>query len=78
MTEDNALLMIQEICKIKKSSSYLDGQNIFWKWVNNQWLGKRSVWTFDLSACWLEETTLKNVKSFWCGENANYSEIFYK
>ena len=30
-------------------------------------LEKRSVWTFDFRACWLEDTTIDNVKSWWCG-----------
>lgn len=55
---------------------FLDENNIDWKFVNGICTGKRSVWTFDRRACWLEETTVDNVKSWWCGEDADYNEIF--
>lgn len=55
---------------------FLDKDNIAWKFVGDEWIGKRSVWTYDYRACWLEETTKDNVKSWWCGENADYSEVF--
>ena len=55
---------------------YLDKNNILWRIVDDEWVGKRSVWTFDYRACWLEHTTKDNVKSWWCGENADYYEIF--
>ena len=55
----------------------LDGNNVVWKVVDGEWIGKRSVWTFDRRACWLEDTTIDNVKSWWCGgEHADYTEIF--
>lgn len=58
--------------------SMLDANNIVWKVVDEKWIGKRSVWTFDKRACWLEDTTIDNVKSWWCGgENADYNEVFY-
>jgi len=59
--------------------SMLDANNIVWKIFNGKWIGKRSVWTFDRRACWLEDTTIENVKSWWCGgENADYNEMFYR
>ena len=67
------------LCKeLIKGTKYrfLDKNNISWKWVDSEWIGKRSVWTFDFKAVWLEETTLENVKSWWCGKEANYNEIF--
>ena len=58
--------------------SMLDSNNIIWKLVNDKWIGKRSVWTYDFRACWLEDTTIENVKSWWCGgKDADYTEIFY-
>jgi hypothetical protein len=65
------------LVKITGGSS-LDMNNISWKLVNDKWIGKRSVWTYDFRACWLEDTTIENVKSWWCGKNADYSEIFIK
>jgi hypothetical protein len=62
--------------RLGDSSSMLDGNNIVWKFINNEWIGKRSVWTFDFSACWLEDTTIDNVKSWWCGKDEDYKEIF--
>ena len=67
----------QLICSFNPKLSFLDSNNIVWKFVDNQWIGKRSVWTFDFRTCWLEDTTPENVKSWWCGKDANYSEIFY-
>lgn len=65
-------------CKNLEKSSFLDSNNIVWKWVDDNWIGKRSVWTFDFCACWLEDTTINNVKSWWCdGKDADYMEIFY-
>jgi hypothetical protein len=58
------------------NSRMLDVNKISWRWVNGEWIGKRSVWTYDFKACWLEETTKENVKSWWCGEEADYTEIF--
>lgn len=55
---------------------YLDGNNISWKIVDGEFIGKRSVWTFDFRACWLEETNIDNVKTWWCGKEADYSETF--
>lgn len=59
--------------------SMLDENNIVWKLIDGKWTGKRSVWTFDFRCCWLEDTTIDNVKSWWCGgKDANYTEIFYR
>ncbi len=55
----------------------LDENNIGRKLINNEWIGKRSVWTLDWRSCWLEETTPENVKSWWCGgKDADYNEVF--
>ena len=67
------------ICQTYKehNASLLDENNIIWKLLNNEWIGKRSVWTFDFMSCWLEDTTVSNVKSWWCGgKDADYNEIF--
>lgn len=58
------------------NSHLLDDDNISWKLVNDEWIGKRSVWTYDFRACWLEDTTEDNVKSWWCGKDADYNEEF--
>ena len=29
-------------------------------------------------ACWLEDTTLEDIKSCWCGKDSDYNEIFTK
>lgn len=61
------------------NASYLDSNNIVWKMIKGEWIGKRSVWTLDWRACWLEDTLSDNVKSWWCGgENADYTEVFKK
>ena len=56
----------------------LDANNVVWKLIDGKWIGKRSVWTFDFRSCWLEDTKIDNVKSWWCGgKDADYTEIFY-
>jgi hypothetical protein len=68
-----------DLCKeLIKGTKYrfLDKNNISWRWVDSEWIGKRSVWTFDFRACWLEETTSENVKKWWCGKESDYNEIF--
>jgi len=60
------------------NSRMLDENKISWRWVNGEWIGKRSVWTYDFKACWLEDTTKENVKNWWCGKDADYTEIFTK
>jgi hypothetical protein len=58
---------------------FLDKNNILWKVVNGQWIGKRSVWTKDWRACWLEDTEIDNIESWWSGsKDADYNEIFYR
>ena len=60
-------------------TAYLDSDNILWKIIDDQLIGKRSVWTFDFRACWLEDTTIENVKSWWCGgKDSDYTETFYR
>ena len=54
----------------------LDKNNILWKQTEKGLIGKRSVWTFDFRACWIEDTTIENIKSYWCGKDADYKEIF--
>ena len=68
-----------EIFTSKFGGTFLDANNIVWKNINDKWTGKRSVWTLDFRACWLEDTTMENVKSWWCGgEDADYSEILFR
>jgi len=59
-----------------KGSSLLDGNNVNWKVINGEIIGKRAVWTHDFRVCWLEDTTIENVKVFWHGKKANYQEEF--
>lgn len=56
----------------------LDKNNIVWKIVDGVWMGKRSVWTFDFRSCWLEYTSIENIKSWPCGKDSDYSEIIRK
>jgi hypothetical protein len=75
------MISTNDLCKeLIKGTKYrfLDKNNISWRWVDSEWIGKRSVWTFDFRACWLEETTLENVKKWWCGKESDYNEIFKK
>lgn len=72
----NHLLIQLLLLYLKPKSCYLDENNIIWKHIDDKFIGKRSVWTNDFRACWLEDTTLDNIKSWWCGKDANYDEIF--
>lgn len=59
--------------------SFADSNNVVWKIIDGKRIGKRSVWTFDNRSCWLEDTTIENVKSWWCGgKDADYDEIITK
>lgn len=69
----------KEFKSVGNGMSVLDGKtNIVWKFVNDVCIGKRSVWTKDNRACWLEDTIVENVKTWWCGKNADYTESFIK
>lgn len=59
-----------------ESASFLDSDNILWKMVEDNWIGKRSVWTKDYRAVWIEETEKENIEKYWCGKESNYSEVF--
>jgi len=59
-------------------ASLLDSNRIVWKIVNDSWIGKRSVFTKDYRACWLEETTKENIQTYWCGKHSDYTEIFLR
>jgi hypothetical protein len=64
-------------CIIEDSRGvFLDKNNIGWRIVDGEWIGKRTVWTYDFRACWLEQTTRENIKSWWCGKDSDYNEIF--
>lgn len=58
--------------------SFLDANKVIWRILNNNWVGKRSVFTADGKVCWLEETKPENVKAYWCGNTADYKETFTK
>lgn len=65
-------------CRILKGC-FCDSNNIVWKMdgPTGEWIGKRSVWTYDFRSCWLEDTVIDNVKSWWCGgPDADYKEEF--
>lgn len=69
--------VIGEVIATTYGGELLDSNKVVWKLIDGKWIGKRSVWTFDFYACWLEDTTINNVKSWWCGgKEANYKEIF--
>ena len=70
-------LIFKKIERDFKKSQLLDKNNILWKFINNEWIGKRSVYTKDLRSCWLEDTIEENIRTYWCGgKNANYKETF--
>ena len=66
------------IRRFGETASFLDKDKILWRIINNEWIGKRSVWTVDWEACWLEDITLEDIKSWWCGKDSDYNEIFTK
>jgi len=57
---------------------YLDGNNILWRIHDGKWIGKRSVYCLDFTCKWLEETIFEKIKSWWCGKDSDYQEIFYR
>ena len=68
----------EEIARFFPNTSMLDNNNILWKIINNEWVGKRGVYTFNNSTCWLEDVKKENVKLWLCGKNADYNEIFHR
>jgi hypothetical protein len=75
MSIDISNIICEAICR-NYGGTMLAGDNIVWKCVDGKWIGKRSVWTHDKRACWLEDTESENVKTWWCGKDSDYSEIF--
>lgn len=70
--------IIKSVLSLNNTYSSIDGNNIVWKVIDGKMIGKRSVWTLDWRSCWLEDTTKENVKTWWCGKDADYNEIFTK
>jgi hypothetical protein len=70
--------IIKSVLSLNNTYSFADKNNIVWKVIDGKMIGKRSVWTLDWRSCWLEDTTKENVKTWWCGEDADYNEIFTK
>ena len=76
MIHDKITNIISEVLIKNGGGSFHDANNIVWKVIDGNWIGKRSVWTKDFRTCWIEDTTIENVKTWWCGEDADYTEIF--
>jgi hypothetical protein len=77
MDYNNCSNVVGEVFCKALHGRFLDKNNIVWKIIKDEWIGKRSVYTLDLKACWLEDTTINNVKHWWCGgECADYTEVF--
>jgi hypothetical protein len=55
---------------------YLDKNNILWRISENGMIGKRSVYTENLRACWIDDLRGEKIMSYWCGENSDYQEVF--
>ena len=72
------------ICSILESNkdskpSYLDRNNVLWVLIDNKLIGKRSVCTSTFSVRWIEDVREGEViKSYPCGKDADYEEIFIK
>lgn len=75
LTKEAYIDFIKLICSDTKNS-YLDKNNILYKYVNGKFIGKRSVFTTEYKSCWIEETKPENVKYWWCGKDSDYNEIF--
>lgn len=78
-----------EVCLEDLSNAFgatiLDENFISWKYIDGKWIGKRAVTTNTNRACWIDEVNKfdtdkfkDSIKSYSCGEDADYSEIFYK
>lgn len=57
-------------------ATVLDSDNILWKNIDGNIIGKRSVWTKSFKSCWIDECKKEDIKSYWCGEDADYNETF--
>lgn len=63
---------------LEEKACYLDADHIRWQIEDGKWIGKRAVYTTDRRAVWLENTAPENVKLWWHGKDADYSEEFYR
>lgn len=73
-----SLIIAKQYIKTIGKGCILDGDNILWKLVDGKFIGKRSVWTSDNKAAWIEDTNSENISNYWCGgKDADYTEIFY-
>jgi hypothetical protein len=58
--------------------NYLDKNNISWKFIDNEWIGKRCVSSKEgFRYVWLEDVPSdETVHSYLCGEDKDYNETF--
>jgi len=63
--------------KTGNTHHFLDCKKKLWKLNDGIMIGKRSVWTKDKRCVWLQDTTIENVKTWWCGRESDYNEIFH-
>lgn len=70
--------MVAESIVNATGGCYLNKDNILWKTIDGEFIGKRSVYTTCLRAVWLEQVEKEclTIRSWWCGEDADYEEIF--
>lgn len=71
-------MLSEAICKFSTElkPSFLDNKNILWKISNGEWIGKRSVYTKELRACWINDLRGESIRSWWCGKESDYEEVF--
>ncbi len=66
----------EAFAKTQGNASYVTPDNICWKMHEGKWIGKRSVYTHDFRTMWLNEVDVKDIKTWSCGRDADYNEIF--
>lgn len=76
--EDNSLNICKIVAQMCGGCIEDTGKGILWKRIDEKWIGKRYVQTKGLSSKWLEEVNKEDIKTWPCGEGADYNEIFYK
>lgn len=70
-------IIAREFTKTLIGASYQDKNNILWKYIDDVFIGKRSVFCNDLSYAWLGDVNTSNIRSWLCGIDSDYEEIFY-
>ena len=71
--------LITKCPNIDSEPSFLDKDNILWRFTEHGWFGKRAVFTTEFRNIWLEELRDNEEVKYWLHpEDSHWHEIFSK